>query len=104
MRLVCPRPQARVQKAHRQFQRSQYSGQSPFSDFRSDRCKRLTADIAAMAVNILNRYADNATVNNNLQNKEHQRCIDCHGQKGEGIKVSTKMNCTPCHTMDDHYE
>lgn len=80
------------------------SGQSPFSDFRSDRCKRLTADIAAMAVNILNRYADNATVNNNLQNKEHQRCIDCHGQKGEGIKVSTKMNCTPCHTMDDHYE
>lgn len=80
------------------------SGQSPFSEFRTDRCKRLTADIAAMAVNILNRYADSTTVNNNLQEKEYQRCIDCHGQKGEGIKVSAKMNCTPCHTMDDHYE
>lgn len=80
------------------------SGQSPFSEFRIDRCKRLTADIAAMAVNILNRYADNATVNSNLQEKEYQRCIDCHGRNGEGIKISAKMNCVPCHKMEDHYE
>ena len=82
----------------------QKSRKSPFSKFRSDRCKRLTADIAAMAAHILNRYAEGGLADIGLHHNENQRCLDCHGPEGPVVRVSAKMNCLPCHGSEDHYE
>lgn len=81
------------------------SGQSPFSDFRSERCKRLTADIAAKAVEILNRYVENEKTVFKTVNTAQKSCTDCHGKKGPAANISAKMNCLPCHDdLEEHYE
>ena len=80
------------------------SNQSPFSEFRSDRCKRLTADIAAKAVEILNRYAESEDAKFKSPSTANARCVQCHGKKGTAANVSAKMNCIPCHgEKEDHY-
>ncbi|MBO7108036.1 MAG: hypothetical protein J6W73_07365, partial [Verrucomicrobia bacterium] len=80
------------------------SGQSPFSEFRSDRCKRLTADIAAKAVEILNRCAESEDAKFKSASTANARCVQCPGKKGTAANVSAKMNCIPCHgEKEDHY-
>lgn len=79
------------------------SGQSPFSTIRRERCKRLSADIAAKAVEILNCYITNTEVELKPLNKNTRYCLDCHSKEGPVKNIAAKTTCTPCHDMKDHY-
>jgi hypothetical protein len=68
---------------------------------RKERCARVTGDVAAKTVEILNAwltqsftpvYSDPATVT---------ACLSCHGSAALNT-VMTKMECTPCHGEDPH--
>ena len=81
------------------------SGESPFSEFRSDRCKRLTADCVTKAIEILNRYVESeGKAIFKTSNTQQKACMDCHGENGAIGNVSARMDCTTCHDMVDHYE
>lgn len=66
------------------------------SNERKERCRRLTADVAAQTVEMLNEYYDNTFVSA-PQNQNAQNCLSCHGSTGKLDNVSTKMNCASCH-------
>jgi hypothetical protein len=68
---------------------------------RKERCARVTGDVAAKTVEILNAwlaqsftpvYSDPATVT---------ACLSCHGSAAL-YNVMTKMDCQPCHGEDPH--
>ena len=64
---------------------------------RKERCRRLTADIAAQTVTILNNFHTNAFVANTHSNESLRTCMTCHGSDGKLADTSAKMNCTSCH-------
>lgn len=64
---------------------------------RKERCRRLTADIAAQTVTILNHYHDNVFLANSHDNETVRTCMTCHGTDGKLANTSGKMNCTSCH-------
>jgi hypothetical protein len=64
---------------------------------RKERCRRLTADVAAQTVVILNSYFDDAFIATAHNNETVQSCMTCHGSEGKLGNTSGKMNCTPCH-------
>ena len=68
------------------------------SNERKERCRRLTADIAAQTVTILNDYHQNAFVANAQDNETVRTCMTCHGNEGKLGNTTGKMECTPCHT------
>ncbi len=64
---------------------------------RKERCRRLTADLVAYAILLLNRYtADPACAFTGVIDST-KKCIDCHAPKGKQKDVSTRMNCNACH-------
>ena len=68
---------------------------------RTERCKRLTADLVIVAVNILNRWYDAqksgmACVFMGVSDST-KKCTECHAPKGKEKDVSTRMDCTDCH-------
>lgn len=65
---------------------------------RKERCRRLTADIAAKTVTILNTYHDNNFVAHSNVNETVGSCMTCHGSSGKLGNTSGKMTCTSCHT------
>ena len=65
---------------------------------RKERCRRLTADIAAQTVIILNRYNENTFFTNAHDNETVRTCMTCHGNEGKLSNTAGKMNCTSCHT------
>lgn len=66
------------------------------SDERKERCRRLTADVAAQTVEILNSYFSNTFMTTpSEQNVEN--CLSCHASSGKIDNASAKMNCTSCH-------
>ena len=67
------------------------------SNERKERCRRLTGDIAAKTVEILNSYFDNTFVTEYHDNKTANECMACHGSKGKLGNTSGKMTCTSCH-------
>lgn len=79
---------------------------------RVERCRRLTADIAAQTVSILNRYHENAFITNVHDNESMRTCMTCHSKSGKVGNAGGKMNCTSCHTKsmgheifgDSHYK
>lgn len=79
---------------------------------RKERCRRLTADIAAQTVTILNSYHENTFVTNAHDNETVRTCMTCHGNEGKLGNTAGKMNCTSCHTKslghrifgDAHYK
>jgi len=79
------------------------SGQSQFSSFRSERCRRLSADCAAKAVEMLNRYVASADTKFAPNYTDEKACVTCHGKGGIVGDTSAKMNCTKCHDMKEHY-
>lgn len=79
------------------------SGHSSFSEHRTERCKRLTADCITKAIEILNRYVDAQDAKFVSPNTDQKACITCHGKGGIVENISAKMNCTTCHVMEDHY-
>lgn len=64
---------------------------------RKERCRRLTADIAAQTVTILNNYHNNAFMAGAYDNETVRTCTTCHGGEGKIANVSGKMECTSCH-------
>lgn len=65
---------------------------------RKERCRRLTADVAAHTVEILNNYHSNSFVANSHDNEGVRTCMTCHGSEGKLGNTSGKMSCTSCHT------
>lgn len=65
---------------------------------RKERCRRLTADVAAKTVSTLNAYHDNTFVANAHDNETVRTCMSCHGSEGKLGNTAGKMDCTSCHT------
>jgi hypothetical protein len=65
---------------------------------RKERCRRLTADVAAHTVDMLNRYFSNAYVMNTMDNESVRNCMTCHGKAGKLGDTNGSMTCTSCHT------
>lgn len=68
------------------------------SPMRTDRCRRLTADLAAHLVTLLNEYKPSTPIQ-----FEHSTatagCLECHNKKDPEHGVSSQMSCTPCHDL-----
>jgi hypothetical protein len=79
---------------------------------RTERCRRLTSDVAIKTAAILNEYTTNTylTVGHDSQNV--RECMTCHGDKGKLNNTIGKMECSSCHTesfahkilADPHYK
>jgi len=59
---------------------------------RKERCARLTSDVAAKAVELLNAYKAGTFVPTFKVDDETANCLSCHSDDQEG-----KMECTTCH-------
>ncbi|PKQ63038.1 hypothetical protein BZG02_09710 [Labilibaculum filiforme] len=64
---------------------------------RVERCRRLTADVTAHTVEMLNSYFDNTFVTHYQNNETVNECMACHGGHGKLGNSTGKMNCTSCH-------
>lgn len=71
---------------------------------RVERCRRLTADIAAKTVSVLNDYYENEFVSNVYDNESMRTCMTCHSKSGKLGNVGGKMNCNSCHTKSLGHE
>jgi hypothetical protein len=63
---------------------------------RKERCARLSGDVAAHAVELLNQTVDNAFVATYVAPKTIGACMTCHGT-GSLDNVAAKSECTQCH-------
>jgi hypothetical protein len=64
---------------------------------RTERCMRLSADIASKTVEILNAYADKNVVAFAMDSKSEE-CMTCHGiEEAKMYKSKAKMSCGSCH-------
>lgn len=73
------------------------SGFKAFSKERSERCAKLTGDVAARAVELLNAWADGKFVPAFKLSAEVETCRGCH-DKGSALENTRgKMDCVQCH-------
>lgn len=72
------------------------SGYQENSKERKERCARLTADVAAQAVRLLNAYYDGAFTANYVPPASVSECMSCHGPAGMN-HTRGKMDCVQCH-------
>jgi hypothetical protein len=70
---------------------------------RSERCARLTGDVAAKAVELLNKQFDGQFQATYTQPQSVTNCLSCHGTTMMN-NVSAKMNCTQCHEENWHHK
>jgi len=68
-----------------------------FAPQRSDRCRRLSADIVAKTAELLNRYHADHTCTFVPLTQPTATCADCHGRGGVRTDTIAKMNCASCH-------
>jgi len=73
------------------------SGHKISSPERKERCRRLTADVTAHTVDMLNSYFSNTFVAYTRDNETVRTCMTCHGGKGKLGNTSGNMTCTSCH-------
>ncbi|MGI6457061.1 MAG: C-GCAxxG-C-C family protein [bacterium] len=73
------------------------SGHRIDSKERSDRCSRLTADVARKIVGMLNNYFMSSYETTTAMNQETSTCIQCHSHEGKLGNIRGKMVCTSCH-------
>lgn len=64
---------------------------------RKERCRRMTADLAAHTVSVLNAYYNSAFVAFAHDREEVRTCMTCHGQEGKLGNTSSGMTCSSCH-------
>ncbi len=64
---------------------------------RTERCRRLTADVAAHTVEMLNTYFNHTFITSYQDNETVNECLACHGGHGKLGNTTGKMNCTSCH-------
>lgn len=69
------------------------SGFKESSDERKDRCARLSGDVAAKTIEILNAYFAGKFAATHKLSAEVEACRGCH----VGKDTLAKMDCTPCH-------
>jgi hypothetical protein len=63
---------------------------------RKERCARITGDVAAKTVEILNAFFAGSFVSTYVDPAAVAACLSCHGSAAFN-NVMTKMDCTPCH-------
>ncbi|MFZ5639537.1 MAG: C-GCAxxG-C-C family protein [Bacillota bacterium] len=73
------------------------AGLKSFSKERSERCGRLTGDVAAFTVDMLNRHFDKAFTPAMKLSNEVTSCRSCHDKGGSIENTRGKMDCMPCH-------
>jgi hypothetical protein len=73
------------------------SGLSVDSPERLERCARLSGDVAAQAVKLLNDQAQNNFHAEFVPLSSTTECLSCHGSKGESKNVAAKLDCIQCH-------
>jgi hypothetical protein len=80
------------------------SGHKAFSEARDERCKRLSADVAAKTVEVLNAWHEQTFAAVHRPTNQLQTCNSCHGRGSELENTRGKMNCTTCHSQlsDEH--
>lgn len=77
---------------------SQLSAASPE---RAERCARLTGDVAAQAVTLLNQFAAKTFKATFVASKSVTDCLGCHNTAAvNNVVSSVKMDCQQCHTED----
>jgi len=69
---------------------------------RSERCARITADVAKKAVEIMNAKQTGAFVVEHKTPESVEYCGSCHGAGKESPIVKGKMDCAPCHSGSEH--
>ncbi|MBI4805857.1 MAG: C_GCAxxG_C_C family protein [Desulfovibrio sp.] len=70
---------------------------------RSERCSRITADVAIKAIEIMNAKIDGTFASASMS-KAEEACGSCHG-KGKSSPISKgRMDCTPCHSGSVHVQ
>jgi len=67
------------------------------SQERKERCARLTGDVAAYTVRLLNAYHQGTFSPAFALSPETAGCLDCHGAAGMSDTLG-KMECVDCHT------
>lgn len=72
------------------------SGYREDSKERKERCARLTGEVAAQAVRLLNAYYDGKFAAVFAIPANTAECLGCHGPKGMSDTLG-KMNCVDCH-------
>lgn len=75
---------------------SKAAGYGAFSPERGERCARLTADVAAHAVELLNAEADGKFVAKYIPPVTISECMSCHGKKAQN-NTRGEMDCVQCH-------
>jgi len=80
------------------------TGYASLSPERRERCARVTADVAAKAVMLLNAYHDGSFAPEYATPDETARCMECH-KAGDNIRMGNnttgKLNCLNCHEPHD---
>lgn len=64
---------------------------------RSERCARVTADVTAKAIDIMNAKIDGTFVPA-LKSQAEATCSSCHGKGKSSPMLKGRMDCTPCHS------
>lgn len=64
---------------------------------RSERCSRLSADVAQKTVRALNAYFDGGFITSESESDTVATCVTCHGKTGKIANIKGKMECTSCH-------
>lgn len=71
------------------------------SNQRSERCGRLTADVAAKTVELLNAYFNKSFVPAYKPSESVGGCMTCHGKGSTLENTRGKMECVQCHDTVD---
>lgn len=69
---------------------------------RSERCGRLTVDVANKAIEIMNAKIDGTFAAAFGKQDSLSYCGDCHGKGKESPIVKGIQDCTPCHSGSEH--
>lgn len=73
------------------------SGEAVGSPPRKERCARLTGDVTAKAVELLNAHFAGTFVSEYHSPASVTECMACHGASGMMANVHMKQVCLPCH-------
>lgn len=74
---------------------------------RSERCARLSADVAKKAVEIMNAKVAGTFAVAQAKSETYEQCVTCHGgdpKQFDSPILKGKMDCTPCHTGSEHVQ
>ena len=72
------------------------------SKARSERCGRLTADVTYKAVEIMNAKIDGTFKPALAAPQSISYCGECHAKGKEADNMKSVMDCTPCHSGNEH--